>query len=427
VSRLLDTFYDGEIEVADFISSIKKKTYDFEIVFILLCELYKLNLVIYYQKPELGSGSFRVALDKFQVDCGENQTAMFSLLPFEANNSGSATLDVSRSINTVYDQKYIDRAALVQTLIYEVLDKVVCEDESDEEDEFEFENFEQDEDTVMVYSNAELKHWKQAEKDKKHKISGMKLARSATLKKEAEISSKPLDVIKEDNSNQATPVTANSSYSGSTKTIGLRSKLNPKSSIYNANQSKSPGMPPAKPKQFTNPSKMAHSQQNVVGSSQRVVPSNIGNYHQSFNQFNSGLLSQMPPQFHQDRYGVRQPTVPTHTHSSENLNHPKFGNLSTPFSMGRNSEQKSKSHMIQNTLKFSSDVNITSKHFTLFGDLEEVESSNQHLESDSEDDSRRMAKCLPNDILDDSDFHTPFGGPNQKFLNTGVVQEKEYD
>lgn len=49
MNKLLDSFFDGDMEASDYITSIKRHSYDFEIELVLLCELYHKNAQVYYQ------------------------------------------------------------------------------------------------------------------------------------------------------------------------------------------------------------------------------------------------------------------------------------------------------------------------------------------------------------------------------------------
>lgn len=93
-----------------------------------------------------------------------------------------------------------------------------------------------------------------------------------------------------------------------------------------------------------------------------------------------------------------------------------------------NPEAKSKSNLLSGAQKFSSDTKIIpDKHLTWFGEdeIQEIEFSQSHPESDSEEDSNRMANCIPTHILEDAESPQHHRGQHSQGFNMKRPQEEK--
>lgn len=174
--------------------------------------------------------------------------------------------------------------------------------------------------------------------------------------------------------------------SGSNKFIAIQSRLNTKAQVYRANTSRSSNAP--KPSLITQPK---------------------NNVESSFGQ-GTNLRKE-------DKHVTFQ--------RSDQHKSNKLEGFSTTFFSEKERNQKSKSQIPQLCQKFSSDTKIKpDKEFKLFGEeIEEIDFSNNQADSEEEDYSGRMAKCIPKNIFDDAE------SPNttSKFFPNHVDDIKEHE
>lgn len=225
--------------------------------------------------------------------------------------------------------------SLAVSIINDIMNKVTCNDQLDSDDEFDFLGIDND-DAI----NSSKLHQKPS-----HTIT--------------------VDDTKPFKQNEAynsqTPNTAsNSSMSGSTKFIGTRSKLTTKSQVYKGNTCRST---------------------NTFGSS------NFNNQNAP-KQGDYNVANTKVPEMYNQRMGQSQNMYMRANQYQSN----KFGGFTGPYFADVHHESKSKSNLIHPLSKFSSDTRIIGpgKGYTFFEGIEELEFSQNQIESDSDDDSSRM-------------------------------------
>ena len=300
----------------------------------------------------------------------------------------------------------------------------MTEDSEADEDEFELEGFDYDN---QIYSNIEFKIWKINERERK-KQNLTKISKLDTSKGESKLSSKGLETIQE-TKNQFTQNTTNSLTSGSTKSIGMRSKLNPNSQAYNINQPRSRAINKTNMQNFHSTNQIMFPQQNMMTRSQKLVSDQTSNYHQIYNQrSNHGIMNPMNMHFQNDAYRMESSNIPNRRESTEISTKFYSGALSTPFSINNKIEPKSKSNLVQNNLRFPSDTKIVSqKSFTLFGENEFDEDHTNFYQHESDSGDEKLAKCIPSDMLEDSDHSHIFNAARKNFITNKILNDKEYD
>lgn len=90
--------------------------------------------------------------------------------------------------------------------------------------------------------------------------------------------------------------------------------------------------------------------------------------------------------------------------------------------MVKKSDQSSKQNSSRSNNKYSSDTNLPFKNFSIFShnEFDDNESYQTPLESDSEDDTKRLAKCLPSNMLDEPDHFSQFAKTKFEMNNKGT-------
>ena len=248
-------------------------------------------------------------IQKYTLDIQGSDDIMLSMFHSETvQDSGDAKSTCSRNVNPIYKKNYIDKAAIVQSLFYDILDRALAEESESDEDEFEFEGFEYDNQSIL-YSNVEFKIWKINERERK-KQNLTKNSKTDAAKGENKLSSKFLGAIQE-SKNRFTQNTTNSSTSGSSKAIGMRSKLNLNSQAYNINQPRSRAINNSNVQNFRSTNQILYPLQNMIFRDQKMINDHSVNYHQIYNQSsNHGMMNPMNVRFQHDMYRVETSKYP---------------------------------------------------------------------------------------------------------------------
>lgn len=346
----------------------------------------------YNQFSEVGDLSvakdYNLLINPFHEELDKNKTFPDSGLPlYWFTNKTSIlvlpnrTTEIQATINaTPYSKSSTSTIKLEQPFITEETNKTTQIHEADDLDEFKLECFANegiDEDLSTSYRSTSRLNLNDSSKkfttESKNPILGIsKMQLTDPIDSTDDL--KPFNL-----GYGYTPNTAsNSSVSGSSKFIGMKSKLNPKSQVYKVNTSRSThGFGSKGYNQFMEPARAGYPQ-------------------------TSGLSTVHSKDSCHSKSSSQQNLYNKQTQYQSN----KFGAFSTPYFVDMNAGAKSKSNIVSGAHKFSSDTRIIpDKHFTWFGDdeIQEIEFSQSHPESDSEEDSNRMANCIPTHILEEAE------------------------
>jgi hypothetical protein len=429
LSKFLSSFDTSEWALENYISQLMVGNWDFEVTLALLWELFNKNAEIYFQSlpntqlpktnfsnlekgedstlfkfslyPPSGASDHRnvgevvelpvthFPLEQYQEDTYEGEFRPTLKLPFFwfADFAGilvlsDRTQDLKFSTNSIsYFMVSNQVINFARDIAIDIVNKVTWETQNEtDDDEFEFECFGITDDTPNSNVVQDSNKTERQVIDSKPK----------TYKNPKVLIDEPKS-YKQDLSNICTPnTTSNSSMSGSNKFIGVLSKLNTKAQVYRANTSRSSNAP--KPSPITQSKINAQSSlaQGINFSKQEVK---------------------------EDKHVTFQ--------KSDQYRSNKFEGFSTVFFTDKEKKQKSKSHISQLCQRFSSDTKINpDKEFKLFGEgIEELDFSNNNMDSDEEDYTGRMAICIPENILDDTE------SPNatSKFFPNHVDDIREHE
>jgi hypothetical protein len=261
------------------------------------------------------------------------------------------------------DREMHSTISYLQMLIYDLLNSAIKSNQHDEQDDDDFDigDFAQETQEVKIPKNAEKKTNSQ----------------NLETQKVKSIETQPIQIIKAKELNECgnfnqsfdpksgTPNTAsNSSVSGSNKFIG-KGKLNPKSQIYKASNSKSA---------VTNESKV-------------------------FNNFISpgeSVFAQMNMRHNFPRFGISKPMFNPNLEPRDKSDE-KLNQANVRFQ----SDQKDKDQS-QNLQKFSSDKKINANDFTLFGEQDSEEFGFGHnLDQTENEEEGKMANYIANSIFEE--------------------------
>lgn len=103
-----------------------------------------------------------------------------------------------------------------------------------------------------------------------------------------------------------TPNSSNSSMIG-LSTSSVRSKLNPKSSVYNANQNKASHFRPDNFTKASGQNQINFNKMNTYNSrSEHNSNTQVPSYNQNYLQFGSGLVSSLKPKFLSEENKIKQ-------------------------------------------------------------------------------------------------------------------------
>lgn len=290
---------------------------------------------------------------------------MISIWPLHPNFEEDEKIDLVRAINVIYSQEFISKAIIIQNMVYDIFDKSIDELKEDDEDGFQFEVIDKYQKTSSFLSNQEIVQKKPNDKEINNVLSSMRFAKSAHISQPAKLASRLTGNQDDTTSTIATPNMDTSSVNSSNKGTSLRSRLNPNSTVYNADRARF-----------------------VPNRSVKTSNSSLG--EPNYPVITKSMLNSQPQNW---TMATDIPYVQRTSGNNEAVNKYHLGNISKPFVLNPSSEAKSKSHIVQLTDKFQSETKISPpKSFTFFGENEIEEELGLHQESDSEDDSKRLAK-----------------------------------
>ena len=461
LTHLLECFDQSEWALENYISQLMMGVSDFEITLALLWELFNKNAEIYFQSLPNSFNDNDHLLDKVEKIPGTQGLMKFSLFKndswvdssqtygevvgakrsksqldwykhalhndevrpnlklsmywFTGNSSFMVIVDrntysqplpnPSTSLGVSNQAFCISQAILLNIINSSTVEKTTSGIE-DEDEYWDFEWFENDRKSDIKQLTSHKTENPQPTNE---------VAKPTTMIKALDKEKSLSDEIRKNN---LTPNTASgSSVSGSNKFIRVSSKLKTGSRVYNGNSNR-----------LSNSSNPSLNSKNANSTKENLKANQCTSHMATYYQSSSG----------ESGAGSGQ------VYKSEHYKNNTFGAFPTPLFMDRQKEKKI--NIPYQSQKFSSDTKLNiGKEFSLYPDeTDEIEEFNlfkNHQESDWEDDSGRMAKCIPNNIFDDIETNHnssakknwskfTFKQPETKDLDCGSVSsgsEKDSD